>query len=469
MQRRLHPEQDVRAHRRSRARCTAGQRAVRRRRARRQGALARHPRPDLRAASTRCRVRSPTTASTAPTPRSTASTWSSSGRSRLRLASGDELTADQIVSPQAVDRSIPEIDGLDDIRAVRKSTPSDTMMRDRRSARVDGDHRRRCDRGRDGTRVLGARRRVIDRGVRPSIPAPAPRTTTCPPRSRSSPRADGTSGRSGRRRRSSATPDGVRLHVEDADGDPDGHVDAEIVLIAVGRVLELRPARPRRGRHRGPRRRADRGRRLPAHHGAPASSRSATCRAVGSSSTSPTTRRGSSSTTCTHPDAMEKADHRFVPHAVFSDPQVASVGQDRARAGRGRTSYVAKTQRYGDVAYGWAMEDTTGFVKVLADPASGQILGAHMLGADASSLIQPIVQAMSFGLSARDMGRRAVLDPSRARRSGRKRRSRPSARLNPSSQPGSTGAMAQSGRSRAHDPSRLGTSRGGPHLGGERS
>jgi mycothione reductase len=52
------------------------------------------------------------------------------------------------------------------------------------------------------------------------------------------------------------------------------------------------------------------------------------------------------------------------------------------------------------------MEDTTGFVKVLADPSSGQILGAHLLGADASSLIQPIVQAMSFSLSARDMGRR---------------------------------------------------------------
>jgi mycothione reductase len=42
---------------------------------------------------------------------------------------------------------------------------------------------------------------------------------------------------------------------------------------------------------------------------------------------------------------------------------------------------------------------------VLADPSTGQILGAHLLGADASSLIQPIIQAMSFGLSARDMGR----------------------------------------------------------------
>ena len=51
------------------------------------------------------------------------------------------------------------------------------------------------------------------------------------------------------------------------------------------------------------------------------------------------------------------------------------------------------------------MEDTTGFVKVLADPTTGQLLGAHLLGPDASSLIQPIVQAMSFGLPAHEMGR----------------------------------------------------------------
>ena len=107
----------------------------------------------------------------------------------------------------------------------------------------------------------------------------------------------------------------------------------------------------------------------------------------------------------THPDAMEKADHRFVPHAVFTDPQIASVGKTERELVEAGTAYVAKTQRYGDVAYGWAMEDTTGFVKVLADPATGQLLGGHLFGVDASSLIQPIVQAMSFGLSARDMGR----------------------------------------------------------------
>jgi mycothione reductase len=51
------------------------------------------------------------------------------------------------------------------------------------------------------------------------------------------------------------------------------------------------------------------------------------------------------------------------------------------------------------------MEDTTGFAKLIADPATGQLLGAHIIGPQASTLIQPLVQAMSFGLDARSMAR----------------------------------------------------------------
>jgi mycothione reductase len=51
------------------------------------------------------------------------------------------------------------------------------------------------------------------------------------------------------------------------------------------------------------------------------------------------------------------------------------------------------------------MNDTTSFCKLIADPESGQLLGAHILGAQASSLIQPLIQAMSFGLPAREMAR----------------------------------------------------------------
>ncbi|MFK0251104.1 mycothione reductase [Amycolatopsis azurea] len=106
-----------------------------------------------------------------------------------------------------------------------------------------------------------------------------------------------------------------------------------------------------------------------------------------------------------HPDERIEADHRFVPHAVFTSPQVASVGLTEREARERGVSYVTSHQDYAGIAYGWAMEDTTGFAKLLADPATGQLLGAHIIGPQASSVIQPLIQAMSFGLDAKSMAR----------------------------------------------------------------
>lgn len=106
-----------------------------------------------------------------------------------------------------------------------------------------------------------------------------------------------------------------------------------------------------------------------------------------------------------HPDAMIDADHRFVPHAVFAEPQVASVGLTEQQAEERGIAYVTAIQEYASIAYGWAMEDTDHFAKLLADPDTGLLLGAHLIGPQASSLIQPLIQAMSFGLPAHRMAR----------------------------------------------------------------
>jgi mycothione reductase len=106
-----------------------------------------------------------------------------------------------------------------------------------------------------------------------------------------------------------------------------------------------------------------------------------------------------------HPEALVSSDHRFVPHAIFAEPQVASVGLTEQEARRRGVNYVATVKDYGTTAYGWAMEDTEHFVKLLADPDTGLLLGAHLIGPQASSMIQPLIQAMSFGLGVRDMAR----------------------------------------------------------------
>jgi len=105
-----------------------------------------------------------------------------------------------------------------------------------------------------------------------------------------------------------------------------------------------------------------------------------------------------------HPDALRATDHRFVPSAVFTEPQIATVGariQDLAD----RRPYVEATHAYQDTAYGWALRDTEGICTLYADPATGKLLGAHILGYQASLLIQPLVQAASTGLSVAEMAR----------------------------------------------------------------
>lgn len=101
--------------------------------------------------------------------------------------------------------------------------------------------------------------------------------------------------------------------------------------------------------------------------------------------------------------AMVASDHRFVPSAVFTDPQLATVGLTEAQAREAGYDVVVKVQDYSSTAYGWAMEDETGIAKLIGDRATGKLLGAHIMGYQASSIIQPLIQAISFGQTAREV------------------------------------------------------------------
>lgn len=104
-----------------------------------------------------------------------------------------------------------------------------------------------------------------------------------------------------------------------------------------------------------------------------------------------------------HPHEMIRSDHRYVPSAVFTHPQIATVGLTEDEAILHGVRHVTARHDYADIAAGWAREDTTGFVKVLADPDTGLLLGAHIIGPEAATVIQPLIQAMSFGQTARDV------------------------------------------------------------------
>lgn len=106
-----------------------------------------------------------------------------------------------------------------------------------------------------------------------------------------------------------------------------------------------------------------------------------------------------------HPHDLIPFNHNAVPAAVFTHPQIATVGLTEAQARGAGYEVTIKVQAFGDTAYGWAMEDTTSFIKLIADKKSRMLLGAHLIGPDSSSLIQPILQAMSFGQRADELAR----------------------------------------------------------------
>ena len=104
-----------------------------------------------------------------------------------------------------------------------------------------------------------------------------------------------------------------------------------------------------------------------------------------------------------HPDDLRPLDRRPAPHAVFSSPQIGSIGptEDHARAA-GRPICVI-TQPYSSAAYGWALEDTTSFAKLIGDPLTRTLVGAHIVGYQASMLVQLLVQGIHLGSTVDEM------------------------------------------------------------------
>lgn len=91
-----------------------------------------------------------------------------------------------------------------------------------------------------------------------------------------------------------------------------------------------------------------------------------------------------------------KVDYHAVPHAVFSYPEIASVGlREREAIGRyGEENVLIGFQRYEDTAKGQAMDAKDYFVKVIVEADTYKILGAHIIGPHASILIHQIIPLM---------------------------------------------------------------------------
>jgi len=93
-------------------------------------------------------------------------------------------------------------------------------------------------------------------------------------------------------------------------------------------------------------------------------------------------------------DDKRKMDFQAVPHAVFTVPQIASVGLTEAEAAKGYDIMVGKAQ-YTDVVQGDVRMERDGFAKGIVEKGTGRILGFHIIGPEASILIQEVVNAVA--------------------------------------------------------------------------
>jgi dihydrolipoamide dehydrogenase len=98
-------------------------------------------------------------------------------------------------------------------------------------------------------------------------------------------------------------------------------------------------------------------------------------------------------------------NYNAIPSVVYTWPEVASVGQTEEELKAGGIAYTVGKFPFLANGRARAMGDTDGFVKILADKTTDRLLGAHILGPDAGTLIAEVTTAIEFGASAEDVAR----------------------------------------------------------------
>jgi pyruvate/2-oxoglutarate dehydrogenase complex dihydrolipoamide dehydrogenase (E3) component len=103
-------------------------------------------------------------------------------------------------------------------------------------------------------------------------------------------------------------------------------------------------------------------------------------------------------------DKRKELNYHVLPRATFCDPEVASVGLTEKQAQE--QGYRVKTGKYdyANLTRAIVSDETDGFIKIVAEEDSGHILGGHIVGVEASSLIHEIAVAMAKGLTVGDIG-----------------------------------------------------------------
>jgi dihydrolipoamide dehydrogenase len=98
-----------------------------------------------------------------------------------------------------------------------------------------------------------------------------------------------------------------------------------------------------------------------------------------------------------HPDKKIPVNYTAMPHAIFTNPQIAAVGYTEQQLTKEKIEYEKSIYPYIQTGMGRVIEDKEGFVKFLIDKRKRTILGCHIMGTNASILIHEVLVAMRIG------------------------------------------------------------------------
>lgn len=101
--------------------------------------------------------------------------------------------------------------------------------------------------------------------------------------------------------------------------------------------------------------------------------------------------------------ASHKMDHTVVPAAVFTSPEIASVGLREHEVNEKGIDYITGHFQFRALGKAHAMGEISGFLKVIAEEETDRLIGAHIIGPHASDLIHEAAVAIKAGLTIKDI------------------------------------------------------------------
>ena len=104
-------------------------------------------------------------------------------------------------------------------------------------------------------------------------------------------------------------------------------------------------------------------------------------------------------------------NYNAIPSVIYTAPEVASVGKTEDEIKAAGVTYKVGKFPFTANAKAKVMNDTGGFVKILSDNKTDEVLGVHIIGADAGNMIGELTVAMEFGASAEDIARTCHAHP----------------------------------------------------------